>query len=39
VGQHSREVLTGELGISDDDYERLVAGGVTGTLDDIDLFT
>jgi crotonobetainyl-CoA:carnitine CoA-transferase CaiB-like acyl-CoA transferase len=35
VGQHSWEVLTKELGLSDDDYERLVAGGVTGTLNDV----
>jgi crotonobetainyl-CoA:carnitine CoA-transferase CaiB-like acyl-CoA transferase len=34
VGQHSREVLTAELGISADEYEALVAAGVTGTLDD-----
>jgi hypothetical protein len=27
-------VLTAELGISADEYEALVAAGVTGTLDD-----
>jgi crotonobetainyl-CoA:carnitine CoA-transferase CaiB-like acyl-CoA transferase len=35
VGQHSREVLADELGITDEEYEALVAAGVTGTLDDI----
>jgi crotonobetainyl-CoA:carnitine CoA-transferase CaiB-like acyl-CoA transferase len=35
VGQHSREILTTELGISDADYEDLVQAGVTGTLDDV----
>ena len=34
VGQHSREVLTGELGLDDSEYEALVAAGITGTLDD-----
>jgi len=35
VGQHSREVLAEELGIGDDEYEALVATGVSGTLDDL----
>ena len=34
VGQHSREVLTEELGLGDAEYESLVAEGITGTLDD-----
>ncbi len=34
VGQHSREVLTEELGLDDAEYESLVAEGITGTLDD-----
>ena len=34
VGQHSREVLTEELGLDDSEYEALVAAGVTGTLND-----
>ncbi len=34
VGQHSREVLMGELGISATEYDALIAAGVTGTLDD-----
>ena len=34
VGQHSREVLTKELGLDDSEYEALVAAGVTGTLND-----
>ena len=34
VGQHSREVLTEELGLDDSEYEALVAAGITGTLDD-----
>ena len=36
VGQHSREVLAEELGVTDEEYEVLVATGVTGTLDDVD---
>lgn len=32
VGQHSREVLASELGVADDEYEALVADGITGTL-------
>ena len=32
VGQHSRVVLCGELGLSDDEYDQLVVEGVTGTL-------
>ena len=34
VGQHSREVLTEELGLDDAEYASLVAEGITGTLDD-----
>ena len=34
VGQHSYEVLTGELGLSDREYQELVDNGITGTLDD-----
>ncbi len=34
VGQHSREVLTAELGIDAEEYAALVAAGVTGTLHD-----
>ena len=34
VGEHSREVLREELGITDDEYASLVAAGITGTLDD-----
>jgi crotonobetainyl-CoA:carnitine CoA-transferase CaiB-like acyl-CoA transferase len=33
VGQHSQEVLACELGIGDDEYETLVAAGITGLLD------
>ncbi len=36
VGQHSREVLTEELGLSEAEYASLVAAGVTGTLDDLE---
>ena len=32
VGQHSRAVLCGELGLSAEEYDQLVADGVTGTL-------
>ncbi|MGH1489356.1 MAG: CoA transferase [Acidimicrobiales bacterium] len=32
VGQHSREVLTAELGLSSAEYDQLVSDGVTGTL-------
>lgn len=35
VGQHSREILCDELGISAAEYEALVAAEVTGTLDDL----
>lgn len=35
VGQHSREVFAEELGITDAEYENLVATGVTGTLDEM----
>ena len=34
VGQHSREVLREEAGITDSEYDELVAAGVTGALDD-----
>ncbi len=34
VGQHSRQVLVDELGISAAEYDALVKAGVTGTLDD-----
>ncbi len=34
VGQHSREVLREELGITDSEYNDLVIAGVTGALDD-----
>ena len=33
VGQHSHEVLVGELGVTEAEYAELVAAGVTGTLD------
>jgi crotonobetainyl-CoA:carnitine CoA-transferase CaiB-like acyl-CoA transferase len=36
VGQHSREILSEELGITDREYADLVAEGITGTLDDVD---
>jgi len=36
VGEHSREVLTRELGLDDAEYAALVAAGVTGTLNDIE---
>ena len=35
VGQHSREVFAEELGMTDPEYEALVATGVTGTLDEM----
>jgi len=35
VGQHSREVFAEELGIGAEEYDALVAAGVTGTLDDL----
>jgi hypothetical protein len=35
IGQHSAEVLAEQLGIGQDEYEKLVASGVTGTLDDV----
>ena len=34
LGEHSYEVLTQELGITDEEYRELVAAGVTGTLND-----
>jgi crotonobetainyl-CoA:carnitine CoA-transferase CaiB-like acyl-CoA transferase len=37
IGQHSAEVLAEELGIGPDEYGKLVASGVTGTLDDAGL--
>ena len=35
VGQHSREVFTEELGMTDAEYDSLLAAGVTGTLDEM----
>ena len=35
VGEHSREVFARELGMTDAEYEGLVASGVTGTLDEM----
>ena len=35
VGEHSREVFAAELGMTDAEYEDLVAAGVTGTLDEM----
>ena len=35
VGEHSREVLAEELGMTDAQYEALVVAGVTGTLDEM----
>ena len=35
VGEHSKEVLTGELGLSEAEYQALVDEGVTGTLGDL----
>lgn len=32
VGEHSRAVLCAELGLSEDQYNELVAAGITGTL-------
>lgn len=32
VGQHSREILATELGVTDAEYQRLVADGITGTV-------
>lgn len=32
VGQHSREILAAELGITDAEYQALVADGITGAL-------
>ena len=34
VGQHSYEILTGELGLSDREYSALVDAGITGSLND-----
>ncbi|MEM7078526.1 MAG: CoA transferase, partial [Pseudomonadota bacterium] len=34
VGEHSREILQSELGMSDAAYEELVRAGITGTLAD-----
>ena len=36
VGQHSREVLVDELGITDTEYVALVEDGITGTLADLE---
>ena len=30
LGQHSREILQGELGLTDDEFERLEAEGLVG---------
>ena len=35
VGEHSREVFAQELGMTDAEYENLVANGITGTLDEM----
>ena len=35
VGEHSREVFAQELGMTDAEYDGLVASGVTGTLDEM----
>ena len=35
VGQHSREVFAEELGMTDAEYDHLLAAGVTGTLDEM----
>ena len=35
VGQHSREVFAEELGMTDTEYDHLLAARVTGTLDEI----
>ena len=35
VGEHSKEVLTGELGLTEAEYQALVDEGVTGTLYDL----
>jgi crotonobetainyl-CoA:carnitine CoA-transferase CaiB-like acyl-CoA transferase len=32
VGQHSSEILSAELGVAEDEYQSLVAAGITGTL-------
>jgi len=34
VGQHSAEILSTELGVGEDEYQSLVAAGITGTLTD-----
>ncbi len=31
LGQHNREILHGELGLTNDAFERLEAGGLVGT--------
>lgn len=35
VGEHSREVFAEELGMTNAEYQNLVAAGVTGTLDEM----
>ena len=35
VGEHSREVFAQELGMTDAEYEDLVAAGISGTLDEM----
>ena len=37
VGEHSQEILAKELGITFDQYQELVAAGITGTLDEHEL--
>jgi len=34
VGQHSAEILSAELGVGEEQYQSLVAAGITGTLGD-----
>lgn len=35
VGQHSREILIEELGLTDSEYQSLVQASITGTLDEL----
>ena len=39
VGEHSKEILSQELGLSDEQYAELVAAGITGTLADHNLYS
>ena len=34
LGQHTQEVLAEELGVTAEEYQALVAAGVSGTLDE-----